>query len=80
MKQTSAVIYRSENGRTNWQPIPAAEVPAFVKDPVTMGRLLAGEECMDVGEGDRGSAWYRAIRVVTQGERATVEAALRSLH
>lgn len=80
MKNALLVIYRSENGRDNWLPIPANEVPSFVKDPVTMGRLMAGEECMDAGEGKHGSAWYRAIRVVKQGERAIVDAALKAVH
>lgn len=80
MKEALLVIYRSENGRDNWVPIPAAEVPEFVKAPATMGRLVAGEECMDAGEGKNGSAWYRALRVVTHGERAIVDAALREMH
>ena len=80
LKQAKLIVYRSENGRDNWEPIPTDAVPAFVKDPVTMGRLVAGEECMDTREGTRGSAWYRAVRVVTQQERAIVEGALSTLH
>lgn len=83
MKQAHLVIYRSANGRDNWQPIPAAEVPEFVKDQDTMGRLIAGEECMDAGEGLRGSSWYRAVPVVTQAERDMIGAGIneaRTLH
>ena len=80
MKQARLVIYRSANGRDNWQPIPATDVPEFVKDPVTMGRLVAGQQCMDAGEGSRGSAWYRAVRVVTQQEREIVKGALSTVH
>lgn len=57
------VVYESDNGRDDWRPIKPDKVPEFVKDPDTMGRLLAGEECMDVSAGDRGGAWYRAIRM-----------------
>ena len=80
MNQAHLVIYRSKNGRDNWEPVPAESVPEFVKDPVTMGRLCAGEQCMDAGEGTRGSAWYRAVRVVTQHERAIVDCALSTIH
>lgn len=80
MNQARLVIFRSANGRDDWQPIAASDVPAFVKDPVTMGRLVAGESCMDAAEGRSGSAWYRALRVVTQHERAIVEGAFSTLH
>lgn len=80
MKAAHLVIYRSINGRDNWVPVAAADVPAFVKNPATMGRLMAGEECMDAAEGRHGSAWYRAVRVVTQTERTIVDAALRAMH
>lgn len=80
MKQARLVIYRSANGRDNWEPVAADAVPEFVKDPVTMGRLVAGEQCMDAGEGTRGSAWYRARCVVNQRERAVIAGALRTIH
>ena len=80
MNQARLVIYRSQNGRDNWQPIASSDVPEFVKDPVTMGRLVAGQQCMDAGERPRGSMWYRALRVVTQQERAIVEGALSTMH
>ena len=80
LKQAKLIVYRSENGRDNWEPVTADSLPAFVKNPDVMGRLVAGEQCMDAGEGARGSAWYRAVRVVNQHERAIVQGALRTIH
>lgn len=80
MKNAHLVIFGSKNGRDDWIPISESDVPEFVKDPVTMGRLVAGEQCMDAGERPRGSMWYRAVRVVTQYERAIVEGALSTIH
>ena len=83
MKKAHCVIYRSENGRDNWEPVMFDSVPEWVKDPVVMGRLIAGEQCMDAGEGDTGSAWYKAIRAVSQVERDMVIGALgevRTVH
>lgn len=59
-KQALMVIYRSPNGRSNWQPIPPNEVPDWLKRPSYMGRLAAGEMCMKADEGRHGSDWYRA--------------------
>lgn len=61
-KQAHLVIFASVNGRDGWHPLAPAEVPAWVKDPETMGRLVAGEMCMDTAQGDQGSSWYRAER------------------
>ena len=80
MKQIRLVIYRSVNGRDNWEPVAADSLPEFVRNPDVMGRLVAGGQCMDAGEKPRGSAWYRAVRVVTQQERAIVEGALSTLY
>lgn len=60
------IVLKSENGRDNWRPILPNEVPEFVKHPAVMGRLVAGEECMDAGEGKNGSAWYRAQKATMQ--------------
>lgn len=57
------VVYRSEDGRTNWQPVKGEDVPDFVRDPDVMARLADGEECMDCAQGNSGSAWYRAVSV-----------------
>jgi hypothetical protein len=61
-KQAVLVVYASTNGRDNWHPLLSAEVPEWVKAPDTMGRLVAGEQCMDVRQGESGSMWYRAER------------------
>lgn len=79
-KQGRLVIYRSVNGRDNWQPIGEFDVPEWVKQPDVMGRLVAGEQCMDPTEGSRGSAWYRAVRVVSWYEREMVRGALSTIH
>lgn len=60
-RKTIAVVYASENGRDRWKPVGKDDVPDWVREPVTMGRLLAGEKCMDCGEGQSGSLWYRAV-------------------
>lgn len=70
MKQAQLVIYKSENGRDNWKPLSPGEVPDWVKAPEVMGRLVAGEACMDAKIGDKGSDWYRADRVVSAAEQA----------
>lgn len=57
------VVYKSDTGRDKWLPVLPCDVPEFVKDPVTMGRLVAGEECMDAAVGHSGSAWYRALKI-----------------
>lgn len=61
--QAMLVIFKSPNGRDNWEPLEAADVPEWVKQPDIMGRLVTGEQCMDVAQGDKGSAWYRAEAV-----------------
>lgn len=61
--QARLVIFVSVNGRDNWHPVKADEVPEWVKDPDNMGRLVAGEACMKCDEGDAGSLWYRAEKV-----------------
>lgn len=73
MKQTRLIIYRSPTGRGEWEPCPPDEVPEFVKDPKTMGRLVAGEACMDCAEGSAGSDWYMARRIVSKEEQAAID-------
>ncbi len=63
--QAVLIVYKSENGRDNWQPVLPADVPEFVKRPDVMGSLVAGEECMDAAQGSAGSPWYRAIKVTS---------------
>jgi hypothetical protein len=61
-EQAVIVVYKSENGRDNWQPVLPIDVPEWVKEPGTMGKLVAGMECMDPTIGVAGSAWYRATK------------------
>ena len=61
--QAKLVIYKSPNGRDHWEPVMQADVPSWVRATEVMGRLVAGEACMDAAEGDSGSAWYRAERM-----------------
>lgn len=60
MKEAFAVIYRSANGRDGWQPVKWEDVPAWVKEPGNMAKLISGEMCMKCDEGPAGSDWYRA--------------------
>lgn len=52
-----AVIMRSINGE-HWIPVEVSEVPAFIKAPDTLGRLLNGEAC----QGPQSDVWYGALR------------------
>lgn len=54
------IVYVSANGRDQWHPVKPEEVPAWVKAPEVMARLVSGEECMDC---ETASSWYRAVRV-----------------
>lgn len=63
LKQEALVIFTSATGRPPWHPLKEEEVPAWVKAPDVMGKMVAGEDCMDVAQGDKGSNWYRAVRV-----------------
>lgn len=64
LKQAMLVIFASSNGRDGWKPMKASEIPDWVKSPDNMARLVAGEMCMKCDEGDKGSMWYLAKRVV----------------
>ena len=75
MKQATLIIYRSENGRDGWQPVMPDDVPGWVSNPITLGRLIAGEECMKADEGGNGSAWYRAVKVLSDEDVARIEKA-----
>lgn len=59
--EATLIVFCSANGRDGWHPIKPEEVPDWVKNPEVMARLASGEECMDCGQGDVGSCWYRAI-------------------
>lgn len=79
-QQALLVIYRSRNGRDNWEPVLPDDVPAWVKAPDIMGRLVQGEQCMDAGERPNGSMWYRAKRVVNQYDQGVIDGALSTIH
>lgn len=79
MKQIALVIYHSSNGRDNWTPVMFDSVPEWVKEPEVMGRLVAGEQCMDAKQGDRGSDWYMAKRIVSVEDRAMIEGAFQTI-
>lgn len=66
--QALLVILRSPNGRDNWEPVKPEDVPAWVKEPQRMARLVDGDMIMDPTEGEKGSAWYRAEKVESKGE------------
>ena len=75
MKTINLVILASPTGRDGWKPVPVAEVPAWVKHPDTIAKMVAGEMCMKADEGDKGSDWYRCERVLTDADRAALAAA-----
>ena len=62
MKQANLVILCSEDGKI-WHPLKPDEVPAWVKEPAIVGRMVAGEMCMDPRQEPKGSPWYRAEQV-----------------
>jgi len=64
MKYAVLVIYKSANGRDGWMPVAEKDVPAWVKKPETIGRLIKGETCMKADDGTQGSDWYKTKRVV----------------
>ena len=59
--EAELVILASNNGRDGWTPVRPVDVPAWVKEPRNIRRMVNGEECMKANEGDKGSMWYRAI-------------------
>ena len=68
MAEALLVIMRSANGRDGWTPVAPADVPAWVKEGGNMAKLVAGEMCMKADEGMKGSDWYRAEKLESQGE------------
>lgn len=58
MKAGTLVIYRSSTGKRKWKPVLPAAVPAWLKDPEVLGRLVAGEMAHKPKEG-----WYRAEKL-----------------
>lgn len=85
MKRAKLIILASDNGRDNWAMVPPFEVPEWVKTPENIGKMMRGVDCMKADEGDKGSKWYRAIRlsdyrhIIKQEQRAQRKAK-RQLH
>lgn len=77
LKQAKFVIYSSPD-QQNWAPVLPEDVPEWVKEPETLGRMMLGEMCMKRDEGDRGSLWYRADAFLNVWERDRVAQALRA--
>jgi len=75
VKQAMLIIYVSPNGRDGWKPLLSDAVPEWVKAPDIMGRLVAGEMCMDAAQGTSGSDWFKAMRVLPHAEYLKVQAA-----
>lgn len=55
MKLANLVILRSTDCR-RWKPVLPKDVPAWLKEPETVGRLVAGE----MARRRKGKTWYRA--------------------
>lgn len=66
--QALLLILRSRNGRDGWVLVKPEDVPAWVKSPDNMAKLVAGEMCMKSDEGVDGSDWFRAEKVDSTGE------------
>lgn len=63
LSQARLIIYASPNGRDGWAPVKPEAIPAWVKAPDNVARLVAGEMCMKADEGTAGSDWYRAEKL-----------------
>lgn len=60
MKQARLVIFESPHGRGEWKPLKPEDVPAWVKNPDVLGRIVSGEIAMDTAHGTN---WYCAQQV-----------------
>lgn len=63
MTEATLIIIASENGRDPWTLVLPEDVPAWVKAPDNIAKMLRGHECMKADEGDKGSKWYRAVTI-----------------
>ena len=59
MAQARLVIYRSEDGKQNWTPCPLGEVPEWVKEPDTLGKMVEGEMAFNPEAPDY---WFAALK------------------
>jgi hypothetical protein len=58
------IIFQSDNGMDGWTPVKPEDVPAWVKDPDNLARLVDGEACQNT-EQESGEKWYMAQRLPT---------------
>lgn len=68
MPEALLIILKSPNGRDGWTLVKPEDVPAWVKEPHRMARLVAGDMMMDPTQGENGTDWYRAEKVDSSGE------------
>ena len=61
-KTEPMIIYKSKNGRDHWKPVMPEDVPNWVIEPRILGRLVAGEICMDPQRND-GNTWWKAVKI-----------------
>lgn len=66
MTEGILIIYVSPNGRDEWKPVLPVDVPGWLKDPDTLGELVAGEMACKADEDP--PLWYRAERVMPANE------------
>jgi hypothetical protein len=68
MPDARLIILRSANGEDDWTPVKPEDVPDWLKDPVVMGRLVAGNMAqgpVNVVLPDELRPWFRAVRAET---------------
>ncbi len=58
-QMANLVIYRSATGEAPWTPVMHEDVPADIKEPEVMGRMVNGEMCKVEGD----EHWYIAARI-----------------
>lgn len=74
MPEGLLVIYVSEDDGETWAPLKPEDVPAWVKAPDVLGRLVAGEIAKREFVGgmavrdDYRFPWYRAEKMSSDGE------------
>ena len=68
MPDARLIILRSANGEDGWTPVKPDDVPAWLKEPDVMGRLVAGEMAqgpVNVLLPDEMRPWFRAEKAQT---------------
>lgn len=62
MRLVNLIIYASDDGRDNWEPVKPVDVPLWVRSPDVLAALESGQECLNSAEGPAQARWYRALR------------------